>query len=230
MKPRFSTATGGAGFPVILVLLPEYDDVTRAMAEFARDISGDNVVILRGDRVRADTVATAIEAMQKERDLIVIFVGHGDFGALLTDPKLGLRSELHLPQHSILFDEHAASRFRGLQVFAYSCRSARDLGEEVSRRAGVFLGFEGLISFPFAEEGDGLDPHFREPLLIVSRAVREGRGLDMELLIKVQAYYLHAIEGLKGQRDEQSDLVRQHLRRHLKLLTLKRSEAEALAS
>lgn len=207
----------------VLLVVPEYDELTSSLAKWASEFSAENTVLLKGRNAGHKSAAVALNAMQGE-GLIVIFAGHGDASAFLTDPKLGIRPELYGRKHSILVDADTVATFEGLRVFAYACESARDLGEFIADRNGIFIGYRELIPFVKAMGQAGIDPIFKLPLDFVWQQVSGKALLGNDTIASLCGIYDEQINRLKAgelRKDRRTSLVRMALRQHRKYLAIK---------
>jgi hypothetical protein len=172
--------------PSTIIVAPSYDEVTAATARWVSSLALDGAALRTGGSARHSLIAELLSSPTTVRKLL-IFVGHGKAGGLLTKRTLGKpNSPLCSGQHGCLIDTEDISRAGGgLHVMAWACEAGIYFGPRVaSLKDSAFLGFSGALNLVINhEESEQLVwiPLMRE---LFARVLEKGRidRQDSEML------------------------------------------------
>lgn len=133
--------------PAQALLAPAYDEETRAMAGWVKSWRLANIPIYTGGSV-THGLATSLLGSDASVKLLV-FVGHGSAGGLLTKRGQGKASSpICHGRHECLLDSDDLKPFtKNAHVVAWACDAGGQFGRRVaSLKGSAFLGFDGALN------------------------------------------------------------------------------------
>jgi hypothetical protein len=209
-------------FDHIIFVAPKYDDLTLVMASWLESIAqetGANCIRLFGDQADRKDLRQTLKSIRNTKFLLIFF-GHGEPAALLTGtPEAsGLDTT---PYHKKLLVENDIDGEHRLELIAYCCSAAKDLGFKIRNKGNGnrFLGYNDLIPFELHPQ---YRDAFREPMSTLVRTVIEGGSVDLETRDHLESAYeteLHEwLYGKSSQKDK-AMLVCMFLEEHINNLS-----------
>jgi len=220
----------------LAIVCPSYDKFTRywwegyEFASLGLESQG-GLMLLGGSRASPTELLDWAKHLEGSGTRAIVFVGHGANDALLTAPMLGeSRPDLN-GKHSVLISSQSLSAysFNSEGCFAYSCSSARMLGELFGKCCGGFIGFLDEIPFSPVEGSSALEPVYLEIFLFVIRKIAEEGSVNHGVWRQVREFYGECIDGLRDAAlsDEYARRLRMTLRWQLEDLTLWEGQDDA---
>lgn len=159
------------------LFVPTYDDGTKTMARWIRAGHTKNLTLHLG-RDATHQAALAVLGNSEVTTKLLIFVGHGTAGGLLTERGIGKASSpICYGVHECLLDtDDLLPTMRDVHIVGWACSAGGHFGQRVAMlNASGYLGFDGPLDIVINHEPS--EQHVWSPVLLelVERVCGRGK-------------------------------------------------------